>query len=419
MNAAMNAIGWTLVDSLWQVALVGLAAASLLSLMRGASPQRRYLVACIALLACFAWPAWSLIDRLSSAEATGSLLLTGSPMDQQGAADFGLAAAVEQHLGTIVLCWAAVSLALGLRMALGLLWIAREGALRGRGDAALQARLQRLADCFGVLREVRIRVVDNLASPITAGWLRPIVLVPASLVTGMPPDLLDALLAHEMAHIKRMDYLVNLCQNVIESLLFYHPAVWWISRQVRNEREKIADDFAASKLGEPRRLALALSELEKIQFSSHHLAQAANGGDLMSRIKRLLKPETQASNWKAALPAVALVLAACAVQFQQPAYADVAAKAGSEHAVLDFATCAKPKYPAESLQQKHTGTVTIAFDVTAQGKITASRISKSSGHTLLDEAARVAIEKCSFKPAYKNGKPESSTALIQYVWTLD
>lgn len=340
-------------------------------------------------------------------------------MDQQGAADFGLAAAVEQHLGTIVLCWAAVSLALGLRMALGLLWIAREGALRGRADAALQARLQRLADCFGVLREVRIRVVDNLASPITAGWLRPIVLVPASLVTGMPPDLLDALLAHEMAHIKRMDYLVNLCQNVIETLLFYHPAVWWISRQVRNEREKIADDFAASKLGEPRRLALALSELEKIQFSSHHLAQAANGGDLMSRIKRLLKPETQASNWKAALPALALVLATCAVQFQQPAYADVAAKAGSEHAVLDFATCAKPKYPAESLQQKHTGTVTIAFDVTAQGKITASRISKSSGHTLLDEAARVAIEKCSFKPAYKNGKPESSTALIQYVWTLD
>lgn len=89
----------------------------------------------------------------------------------------------------------------------------------------------------------------------------------------MPPDLL-ALLAHELAHIRRHDYLVNLLQNVIEALLFFHPAVWWISR-VRLEREHIADDFAARQLGEPRRLALALSELERLQFST--LAQAANG----------------------------------------------------------------------------------------------------------------------------------------------
>jgi bla regulator protein BlaR1 len=163
------------------------------------------------------------------------------------------------------------------------------------------------------------------ASPVTAGWWRPVVLVPASLLTGMPPDLLEALLAHEMAHIKRHDYLINLLQNAIESLLFYHPAVWWISNRIRAERELIADDFAARQLGEPRRLALALSELERLQFSDHHLAQAANGGDLMNRIKHLLRPAPQALNWKAAIPMLGLALA-CMSIYAEATAADKAAE---------------------------------------------------------------------------------------------
>lgn len=418
MNSMISAIGWTLVDFVWQGALVGMAAAFLLAAMRGAAPRSRYLVACGALLACFAWPALTLLEHLTSPAAAPLALLTQDQVATAGTAPTGIRELLQRHLDTIVWAWAACALALGLRMSLGLLWIGRYTAGHGKADAILQAQLQTLADRFGVTRTVCIRVVDSLASPITAGWWRPVVLVPASLVTGMPPDLLEALLAHEMAHIKRMDYLVNLCQNVIETLLFYHPAVWWISKQVRDEREKIADDFAASKLGEPRRLALALSELEKIQFSYHHLAQAANGGDLMSRIKRLITPEPQSSSWKAALPAIALVLAAGAVQFQQPAHAEQAS-AKPEHPVLDFTTCAKPKYPAESLKLKHTGTVQLAFDVSAKGAVSASRVSRSSGDPLLDEAARVAIEKCSFKPGTRDGKPVDSTAMIQYVWALD
>ena len=122
------------------------------------------------------------------------------------------------------MAWTACTAALALRMALGLWWIGRLANTQG-GDAQRQARLPAMALQFGVTRAVRLRVVDNLASPITAGWWRPVVLVPASLMTGMPPDLLEALLAHEMGHVKRLDYLVNLGQNVVETLSFYHPAV--------------------------------------------------------------------------------------------------------------------------------------------------------------------------------------------------
>jgi D-alanyl-D-alanine endopeptidase (penicillin-binding protein 7) len=180
---------------------------------------------------------------------------------------------------------------------------ANRSARTQRTDPHWNARLANMAAQFGIARTVRLRVVDTLASPVTAGWWRPVVLVPASLLSGMPPQLLEALLAHELADVRRCDYLVNLAQSVIETILFYHPVVWWLSHRIRAEREQIADDIAARHLGEPRRLALALSELERLQFSTRHLAQAANGGDLMTRIKRLVRPETQAFNWKAAVPA--------------------------------------------------------------------------------------------------------------------
>jgi predicted nucleic acid-binding Zn-ribbon protein len=137
------------------------------------------------------------------------------------------------------------------------------------------------------------------------------VLVPAMLVTRMPPDLLEALLAHELAHIKRHDYLVNLLQSAIEALLFYHPVVWWLSRQIRIEREQIADDLAAVAIGDPRRLALALQALDELQldnpvFPDHQPALAANGGILMTRIQRLIRPSQHALDWKMALPIIGL-----------------------------------------------------------------------------------------------------------------
>jgi len=422
MNAAgiVASLGWTLVHFLWQGALIGCATALAMTVLRNAGPRSRYLAACCGMLLCLAWPGLDLALRLAGSNGSGgdamvlfaTRLVAGSPIDE------GWGVLLAEQLSWVVGTWAVCALAMALRMVLGLLWIGRAGA-HERIDSAWQARIERMAAGFGIDRAVRLRVVQDLSSPITAGWWRPVVLVPAALVSGMPAHLLEALLAHELAHIKRHDYLVNLGQNLVETLFFYHPAVWWISRRIRVERERIADDFAARILGEPRRLALALSELEKLQFSTHHLAQAANGGDLMSRIKRLIRPDSdklQALNWKAAIPVLGLAMGAAVFAHAAPA-AKLAEPEKS--ATVNFESCKRPDYPAESVAAQQTGTVTLGFLVAKNGAVKDTVIKKSSGHRPLDEAARTALAKCMFKPATTKGKPVEAWTMVQYVWTLE
>ncbi|TQK02797.1 M56 family metallopeptidase [Herbaspirillum sp. SJZ107] len=340
----MNALAWALLDFVWQGALLGCAAAAVLALMDRARPQARYALACAALLLCAALPLAGVLARLGGVEAIGaSVALPGvllphaaGPASAAGLAQ-GLGAGAGAHgwleamrlglqprLPLVILCWAGGAGMLALRLLLGLAWVrrrSRPGAWRP--DPAWQAVLDRMAACLGIGRRVLLGLVDDgaapgalIGGPVTAGWWRPLVLVPAALATGMAPPLLEALLAHELAHVRRHDYLINLMQSAVEVLLFYHPAVWWLSHRIRIERELIADDLAASLLGEPRRLALALSELDQFQLSTHSLAPAAHGGNLMSRIKRLVRPQSDTLNgkphWKLALPLLALVLSAAA-----------------------------------------------------------------------------------------------------------
>jgi D-alanyl-D-alanine endopeptidase (penicillin-binding protein 7) len=417
---AMSSLGWTLLDFLWQGALVGFATALALIALRRARPQLRYLAACCGLAMCVAWPAIGLWLRIAHAGAAAAASASPEKLVAIVSVKGGMAllAYLQANMTWLVAAWASCALALALRMLLGLAWVG-QSARAHHTDAHWQARLDRLAERAGIGRHVRLRIVDTLASPVTAGWWRPVVLVPAALVSGMPPDLLEALLAHEIAHVKRHDYLVNLLQNVVETLLFYHPAVWWISARIRIEREQMADDFAAAQLGEPRRLARALSELEKLQFSSHHLAQAANGGDLMARIRRLVRPDTQAPGWTSAIPALALA-AMCSLAFAHSApVASLPSGAAYTHAVLDFSSCAKPHYPAEDLEAGHTGAVTLNFLVSGDGEVIRSRVLRSSGHRSLDRAANDALLRCRFKPATRDGQAIAHWQPVQYIWTLN
>ncbi|UOD29826.1 M56 family metallopeptidase [Massilia violaceinigra] len=421
MTASLvDSIGWTLLHFSWQGLLIGSTCAVLLALMRNTRPEYRYNLACAALLACVLWPAAELALRLHDGGAGAAAMGFSDRMSAAArGADAGLAAWLQDQLLWIVGFWSVCAALLALRMAAGLAWIGQAAGAPLAGPE-WQARAARMAAAFGVTRPVRVRVVENLDSPLTIGALRPLVLMPASLMSGMPAELLEALLAHEMAHVRRFDYLVNLGQNAAEILLFYHPAVWWISGRIRIEREQIADDLAARHLGEPRRLARALSELERFQFSSHHLAVAAAGGDLVARVRRLVKPGRQALDWKAALPALGLA-AACVslVAHAGAGRASLEPLLASVKPVADFSSCAKPLWPQASLQAEHTGTVTLSFKIGTDGRVAASRVKQSSGHVLLDEAAREGIVKCRFSAGTHKGKPVPSWMDMQYVWSLE
>jgi D-alanyl-D-alanine endopeptidase (penicillin-binding protein 7) len=193
--------------------------------------------------------------------------------------------------------------------------------------------------------------------------------------------------------------------------------VWWLSRRIRHERELVADNIAAELTGEPRRLALALSELEKMQFASQRLALAADGGDLTQRIRQLVRPQQQSGNWKTVLATLGLA-AACLAGYAN-ARVESNIPAARTPALVDFRSCSKPLWPQQALEAEHTGTVTLSFRISESGQVAGSAVVKSSGHASLDEAARSGIEKCSFKPATVRGKPVASWQKMQYVWTLE
>ncbi|MEG1325529.1 MAG: M56 family metallopeptidase, partial [Janthinobacterium sp.] len=203
MSGFVPALGWALLHFLWQGLLIGCATALARAALRNARPEARYAVGCGALLACLAWPAAGLSLRLVGGDATGALyssaLLPAALLAPDSLPDLDLL------LRAVVGVWALCAAVLAVRMALGMLWIERRARSTGTTHGQLQTRLSRMAHDAGVTRPVRLRVLDNIASPLTAGIWRPMVLVPAALLTGMPPHLLDALLAHELAHIRRHD----------------------------------------------------------------------------------------------------------------------------------------------------------------------------------------------------------------------
>jgi beta-lactamase regulating signal transducer with metallopeptidase domain len=347
-------LGSALLHFVWQGALIAAVTALGLSALRNAKAQTRYLLACVGLTLCIALPL-AHIGQATGMASVGegelaTLMVPGSVHTNDKFSetvvlkdsDFwnraGFKSALRSGALLVVPIWAVGVALMALRMGAGMLWVrqrVRDGARHG--NALWQARLNELARRMGIRRPIRLGVSDQIESPVTAGWWRPIVILPAALLTGMPPDLLEALMAHELGHVKRFDYLVNLLQSAIEILLFYHPAVWWLSKQIRLEREQIADDLAARLLGEPRRLALALSELEQFQFSPPLIAQAAHGGNLMSRIKHLIRPELPAKvfSWKMAVP-LAGFTAACVVLYAQAGAVNVGpelAKTNSANAI--------------------------------------------------------------------------------------
>lgn len=221
------------------------------------------------------------------------------------------------HLGRampwLVGAWAIGVIGLTLRLVGG--WIVVQRIRRQVLDApldALQTRVDELRERLRVSRPVRIFKSALVEVPTVIGWLRPVVLVPAGALVGMSPRQLEALLAHELAHIRRHDYLVNLFQTIGETILFYHPAVWWVSNSIRAERENACDDVAVAVCGDRVVYARALWELERARAASFELAMAANGASLIDRVRRILAPAPKASHtsrWAAGAVIMGAVLA--------------------------------------------------------------------------------------------------------------
>jgi len=323
---AVRQIGWVLVHFLWQ----GLTAAAIMwAVLKvlGKSPASvRYIAACIGMLLMTSAPAITLIalhepkasppaaqvvesNAVRHFEAAPEKLIVltddiaAEPLQKPLHAV--LAERLETALPWFVIAWAAGAAGLSLWYLGG--WCQLQ-KLRLIGTTAVSPHVAEetaaLAERLGVKRAVRISESILVQVPTMIGWLKPVILLPATALTGLDEMQLRAMIAHELAHIKRHDYLVNIVQTAFEILGFYHPAVWWMSRQIRIERENCCDDMAAELLQDRTAYAKALFSMEEIRIQQLALAMRASGGSLIDRIGRLLgKSETVGpkSGWIAIL----------------------------------------------------------------------------------------------------------------------
>jgi GWxTD domain-containing protein len=194
----------------------------------------------------------------------------------------------------------------------------RTGVVPAPGE--WQARLRSLRQRLQVSRPVALMESCLAEAPVVIGFLRPVILLPIGLLTGLGAQQVEAILIHELAHVGRCDYLVSLLQKFVEGLLFYHPAVWWVSGLIRAERENCCDDVVVRVLGDAHGYAATLATLEEIRWSAREPALAATGGNLMRRVRRLLnQPEgPRASVVPVFSTAILLVAAAAMLGAWQP-----------------------------------------------------------------------------------------------------
>ena len=290
-------LGWTLVQFLWQGTLIALLFATLRVLFRGRmTAHGRYNLACSALGLMVAAPVLTFLLRLSVPIAPAW------PVPAPDTWRSVLPWLVAAWLGGVVLC--STRVIAGWRLTARLRSV---GVRPAHGE--WQRKLADLMGRLGVSRPVRLLVSSLVDVPVVIGWWTPVILMPVGMLAGLPPALVEALLAHELAHIRRLDYLINVLQGLAEAALFYHPAVWWVSDQIRQERELCCDDLAVAASGDVLVYAHALAELESHRPAHTH-ALAASGGALLDRIKRLLGHAPPLAH---VLPAPGIAGAMCAL----------------------------------------------------------------------------------------------------------
>lgn len=353
-------VGTTLIHFIWQGALLMGVAMALMVALKRSSSQAKYLCLCGVLVAMTLSPIITAI--IVAPDAT--LREIPAHVFKPAIATIAIPDAIstvepslfdEQYLKPVVLIWLIGVFALALRVLggfLSLVGLRKKGHLPVPED--LQAKFNDLAKRMGLNKIPTLRISSRISVPTVIGAFRGIVLLPASVATGMSPRMLETILAHELAHVARYDFLINALQSVIEVVLFYHPAVWWVSQRIREERENCCDDLVIATFSDRKTYARALTTLAELR--GHSLAVRADGGELLDRVRRILG-ETPMKSIVSPIPVAILLGALIFVPAMQ-------AFAASQNDPI-----AKKK-PTVSQRKKSTRTKEIPVEVGKVGKPT-------------------------------------------------
>ena len=312
INLITTALSEALLHSLWQGLLISVLLGLVLKLLSGASAHKRYLAATSALLlhcmlfgASFYYAAQQAaptatptleIDQISNfglsneqyATETNYFNLVSSSINSV------LVFSRENHL-VISAIWLLGIMLLSFRFAGGLLLVEKLKKSDHRVPNSWKRRMNRLATSMGVHQKVRLVFSSKVTVPSITGWLKPVIIIPLSVINNLPPDEVESILAHELAHIKRHDYLVSILQAMVEIMMFFNPFVWWISNLINEERELCCDDMAIKAVGNHQAYIYALANLtmhattNKVPVGQGVLAATGKKNSVIFRINRIMK----------------------------------------------------------------------------------------------------------------------------------
>lgn len=291
-----EAIGWTLIHSLWQGLLIGLFAWLVLRSLTHFSARIRYRVAFAALLLI---PVLAVITFARVYEPTVAaddqqLVYMNSFLNTAASPEAPATFNWLSLLPWVVTAWLFGAAFFMLRFAGGFLFVqrlrfAKHGKLPYHVQALLSNRLRELH----IRKRVRIAESVMVKSPVLLGYFRPVILLPLGCAAGLPKEQLEALLVHELAHVLRHDFILNLIQEMLRMFFFYHPVTWWLNKVIRDERENCCDDIVFASGIEKLHLAAALAAIEEQQQQGDALVLAAKrSSNLVERIRRMFRNET-------------------------------------------------------------------------------------------------------------------------------
>ena len=331
----VKALGWTLIHSLWQGLILFIVLAVLLHLLRNHTPQVRYHLSLITLLFFVAWMALTFTrhfpDLSQTAMATaidfdniseGISVLQSPPLPkkeelsagrltpsvQQAGLQFGLF--VDRFSTQLVFLWFTGMLLFTFRWLGSIYYTYRLRKIKTNPlPKEWQQKLGQLAIKLGIKRRIRLLESAKIEVPLVIGHLKPVILIPVGMLSGLTPQQVESVFIHELAHIQRNDFLINMVLSGLEVLLFYHPAFWYMTRQIRQEREKCCDDVAVAALGNAKSYARTLLIMEeKRQQRSLAMALQGDKDQLFNRIKRICLVPQHNHKWDMAKAVCSLAL---------------------------------------------------------------------------------------------------------------
>jgi beta-lactamase regulating signal transducer with metallopeptidase domain len=393
-QAWLHALGWVLFHFLWQGTLIAIGVTTVLGWLRNrTAAKKRYWVLCSGLLLMLLAPIstlfWQIATDSSNAVQSIAMMAESSlPLNSQAVATdspiwWQMTVLLDQASPWFAFLWLAGVTIFFVRLTRCLMWTQK---LRVLGISSVpvdwQIRFAGIIKRLDITHHVRLFSSSIVSVPSVIGWMKPVVLIPSACLSGMSVIELEAILMHELAHVRRHDYLVSVLQSVVEALLFYHPAVWWISDQIRIERENCCDDLAVQTCGSAHTYVSALMHLEEQRQLQPMLA--ATGSNILHRARRLLSgSKTQGGGLTPLFSLAVVLLVLSTVGFA------VAQSAWSDEKQLQKVTTSRETQPSPAAELMRK------FDEgkTRQDKLQAiSRLSGSftneAWHKLLDVASR-------------------------------